>query len=149
MKQTIQTMLRIFLLVILSVFLFLGCEKADDSPIGFEIVPDTVTSTGLAYRITRRTESCTFGDDYTLEMQEKGEWLPVPYAETADMFGFNAVEHILSDSDKTTEMTADWSLLYGELRPGHYRIVKGFSYGQPNASGEKITLYAEFDIPSP
>ena len=149
MNRANPLMFRVALLLLLSLFLFLGCAKADESPVGFEIVPGTVTSTGLAYRITRRTEYCEFGYDYTLETLENGEWIPVPYAGTADIFAFNAVGLVISEPDKTKEMTENWSLLYGELAPGHYRMVKGFSYGQTYASCEKTTLYAEFDIPSP
>ena len=148
MKKAARRILCVLLLLILSVFPFPGCGKADDSPVKFEIVPGTVTSTGLAYRITRRTEYCTFGYDYTLETLENGEWIPVPYAETADMFAFDAVGLVITEPNKTKEMTADWSLLYGEPAPGHYRIVKRFSLGPPNASREWITLYAEFDLPS-
>ena len=134
--------------MLLSAFPVPGCKKADVPPVGFEIVPGSVTRTGLTCRITRGTESCTFGGDYALEREENGGWVPVPYADTADMFAFNAVEHVLAGPNVEKEISAGWELLYGALEDGHYRICKRFGYAV-SAAEEEITLYAEFDVPEP
>jgi hypothetical protein len=144
MKNAVCVILCLSLLLL---FLLPGCKKADDSPVGFEIVPGTVTSTGLTYRITPHEEGWTFGTDFSLERLDNDEWVSVPEIETDTPLIFNAVG-ISADPGQTKEMSAGWELLYGALEPGHYRICKGFLHKISSAI-EKTTLYAEFDIPSP
>ena len=133
-------------LVLLCALLLSGCR--DSAPVGFEIVPGTVTSTGLTYRITRKAGSWEFGNAFTVDRQENGEWVPVPEIESDVEFAFNAIGYELTIPGASKDMTADWLLLYGELEPGHYRIAKRFDR-KISAAREEITLYAEFDIPSP
>ena len=134
------------LLLVLFCLLPVGCAKSPDAPIGFEVLPETVTPTGLTYRITRGAENWGFGDDYALEKQENGEWVAVPIVESDIELAFNAIEHVL-DPGQQKDMTANWLLLYGELADGHYRMVKTFD-NEENGSHDRITLYAEFDIRS-
>ncbi len=131
-------------LILLFSFLFSGCQKADVTPIGFEIVPGTVTPTGLTYRITQKNEGWTFGDEFWLEKQDGEAWSPVPRIESEVEIVWNAVAYAL-DPGQSKDMNGGWSMLYGELEPGHYRIGKRF-HRKGSAATEDITLYAEFDI---
>ena len=137
----------LFLLVSLVVLpaLLSGC--GDSAPVGFKVLKDTVTPTGLTYRITRKAESWEFGEAFTVDRQENGELVPVPRVESEFEVVFNAIGYELTIPGASKDMTAGWSMLYGELEPGHYRIGKRFR--QVSAAREEITLYAEFDIPSP
>ena len=130
--------------LLLSALLFSGC--GDSAPVGFKVLKDTVTPTGLTYRITRKAESWDFGDAFTVERQENGEWAPVPRVESEFEVVFNAIGYELTFPGASKDMTAGWSMLYGELEPGHYRIGKRF-HRKVSAATEDITLYAEFDIP--
>ena len=69
-------------LVLLSVLLLSGCGKTDGGPVGFEIVPGTVTPPGLTYRITQKNEGWTFGDEFWLEKRDGEAWNPVPRIES-------------------------------------------------------------------
>ena len=130
--------------LLLSALLLSGC--GDSAPVGFKVLKDTVTPTGLTYRITRKAESWNFGDAFTVERQENGEWAPVPRVESEFEVVFNAIGYELTFPGASKDMTAGWSMLYGELEPGHYRIGKRF-HRKGSAATEDITLYAEFDIP--
>lgn len=147
MKANVRMIL--FLLVCLVVLpaLLSGCGKAGSPPVGFEIVPGTVTPTGLTYRITRKAESWEFGEGFSVDRQENGEWVPVPPVESEIEFVFTAIGYELTIPGASKDMTAGWSMLYGELEPGHYRIAKRFHH-KVSAAREEITLYAEFDIPA-
>ena len=138
----------LFLLVSLAALpaLLSGC--GDSAPVGFKVLKDTVTPTGLTYRITRKAESWEFGEAFTVDRQENGEWAPVPRVESEFEVVFNAIGYELTIPGASKDMNAGWSMLYGELEPGHYRIGKRFRR-QVSAAREEITLYAEFDIPSP
>lgn len=145
-----KTNVRIILLLLVSLVvlpaLLSGC--GDSAPIGFKVLKDTVTPSGLTYRITRKSGSWEFGNAFTVDRQENGEWVSVPKIESDMEFAFNAIGYELTVPGASKEMTAGWSLLYGELEPGHYRIAKRFHHNV-SAAREEITLYAEFDIPSP
>ena len=136
----------LFLLVSLAALpaLLSGC--GDSAPVGFKVLKDTVTPTGLTYRITRKAESWEFGEAFTVDRQENGEWVPVPRVESEFEVVFNAIGYELTIPGASKDMTAGWSMLYGELEPGHYRIGKRFHH-KVSAATEDITLYAEFDIP--
>ncbi len=129
--------------LLLSALLFSGC--GDSAPVGFKVLKDTVTPTGLTYRITRKAESWDFGDEFWLEKQGGEAWSPVPRIESEVEIVWNAVAYAL-DPGQSKDMNAGWSMLYGELEPGHYRIGKRF-HRKVSAATEDITLYAEFEIP--
>ena len=132
--------------LLLSALLLSGC--GDSAPVGFKVLKNTVTPTGLTYRITRKAESWEFGNAFTVDRQENGEWVPVPEIESDVEFAFNAIGYELTIPGASKDMTAGWSMLYGDLEPGHYRIAKRF-HRRVSAATDEITLYAEFDIPSP
>ena len=123
-----------------------GCARGDRPPVELTVVPESVTPTGLTYRVRQTAAtSWEFGYDYTLEKREGDGWTAVPYAETAGEYAFNAVGLLTPENGDAKEFGADWSMLYGELVPGRYRIGKSFD--PPHGSGlERITLYAEFEI---
>ena len=144
MKKTLCAILCLSLLLLV---LLPGCQKGDDSPVGFEIVSGTVTPTGLTYRITQKNENWDFGDEFWLEKEDGEVWSSVPRVESDVEIVWNAIAYAL-DPGQSKDMNGGWSMLYGELEPGHYRIGKEFDH-RVSAARETITLYAEFDIPSP
>ena len=145
MKTYVRKVLLLLVSLVVLSALLSGC--GDSAPVGFKVLKDTVTPTGLTYRITQKNEGWTFGDEFWLEKQDGEAWNPVPRIESEAEIVWNAVEHV-PDPGQSKDMSAGWAMLYGELEPGHYRIGKRFSR-KVSAAQEEITLYAEFDIPSP
>lgn len=80
----------------------------------------------------------TYGPEYTLEEQIDNEWveiaLDVPLT-------WNAVAFSL-ESQTTTEFVVDWTIGYGELKTGSYRLRKQVI----DADGKADSVYAEFTI---
>ena len=123
-----------------------ACARGNDSPMEVTVLPESVTPTGLTYRVRRTGESWVFGDEYAIERLADGQDEPVP--ELGNNYAFNAIGYLLDPDPPldSKEMSVDWTLLYGELPPGHYRIAKRFSPAKGGVQDE-IVLYAEFEIP--
>ncbi len=95
----------------------------------------------------------TYGEDFLLEVQEpSGEWRAVSIAIEGD-YGFNNLGYP-AEPGASRDWTVDWTWLYGELEPGHYRIVKSVlseaESEEINTAGsesyEEYFLMCEFDL---
>ncbi len=62
----------------------------------------------------------TYGTYYTLQMELDGSWYELPVMDTG--VGFEDIAYELADGQQVTE-TCDLTI-YGDLEPGHYRLVK-------------------------
>ena len=119
-------------------------EDADPAGLAIEIDPDSVTPTGLTLTV-RRTAilgEWIYGSDYTVERKADAGWEPVPVLDPHTNNAFTAEGHTLLPGG-TEVMTADWSMLYGELPPGQYRIGKR-TMRSPGTSA--VTVWAAFEI---
>lgn len=113
------------------------------------------TATGGTVTVCNESDQeIIFGEDFSLEMldQETKEWTYVPIVVDGE-WGFESIGLPVS-SQETRDWTVDWTWLYGELAPGHYRIVKGI-LSEAKAEGMrtegtgpyvKYTLSKEFEI---
>jgi hypothetical protein len=136
-------MLLALLLALLT--LLSACARGNDGPMEVTVLPESVTPTGLTYRVRRTGESWVFGDEYAIERLVDGQYEPVP--ELGNNYAFNAIGYVLNPDPPldSKEMSANWTLMYGELPPGQYRIAKRFL--PPKGSGQdELVLYAEFEI---
>ena len=60
-------------------------------------------------------------------------------------FDFNAVAYMIP-LNTDTEFNVDWKQMYGELKPGTYRLVKGFTELRENGNHNDADYWVEFVI---
>lgn len=89
-----------------------------------EVDATSVTKTGCVYTMTNNTEGdFAYDGSYGIHMEKDGKWYRVDpksaSATTADLLWL--------PSGVSEEATLDWSASYGELKKGHYRLVKNFA----------------------
>jgi hypothetical protein len=87
------------------------------------------------------SDDFSFGDYYALEYQKDDNWYVLPYAAEEDI-GFNDIAYELA-AGQTVAWHTDFSGFYGELAPGHYRIIKDV---MGDTDGEIFSFAAEFEI---
>lgn len=91
-----------------------------------EIVEGTLTNTGATIVITDLSgEDNTYSEWYRVDKLEDGKWHEIKDIVDGNA-GWHAVGHLVGEDNKLT-MEIDWKWLYGPLKNGKYRIVKGFS----------------------
>ena len=106
--------------------------------VSMTIKEGTLTSATIVIKNTSNKE-LTSGEWFRIDkLEENGEWKKVKSIN--NNYAFNAIAWVINPRGEF-EDKVDWSKLYGELKKGHYRIVKEV-YGE----GNKKLLYAEFDI---
>lgn len=82
------------------------------------------------------------GDDFTLEQKTDGGWEAVPVAVEGE-YGFHAIAYTIPN-DQITRRELDWKWLYGELKPGRYRLGKKITDFRKTGDYDNYTLYGEF-----
>ncbi|MDE6261454.1 MAG: M56 family metallopeptidase [Oscillospiraceae bacterium] len=106
----------------------------------------TATPTWLECFIENDTrKELLFGEDYSLQVEDSGVWRDVEEETPMD---FVAVAHALGGSKSriaSISFPVDVGSRYGELPPGHYRILKE-AHLERELGREAITLSAEFEI---
>ena len=108
-----------------------------------EVKEDTRTSKGATFIIINTTdEEYIYGQPYIIEKLEDGNWkeLDIPSPLT-----WNAIAYSLKAGEKK-EININWSLGYGELKSGTYRLVKNDIRKSNSPDSRAYTAYAEFDI---
>lgn len=104
-----------------------------------EVAKQEVLPTELTYTITNHSEKdLNYGRDYCLQTEKDGKWYQVvPGQEVAI-----TLELLWVPAGSVQKDKVNWEYFYGELKPGHYRIIK------PVSDGEKRHMLAgEFMIP--
>ena len=148
-----------FLLCAAILLVFAGCAEktpplgdisslVPDVPpnITMEVVPDTVTPTGLTLSMEIRNTELISGNlnDFHLEYFQDGQW----YIIETGLFNNTTEAMIFSGGQRTFNI--HWSQIYGTLPAGHYRFVKSFTTVVPDGDtgpSQSLHLTAEFDIP--
>lgn len=144
--------------ILLCIFLLTGCSgKADVMPhekdptsivpesqgkAWMELTESTLAPSGMEYTVHNDGgQYLTYGEDFTLQVEDNGNWYEL-IANTSENFAFSAIGYEL-DGVISTEKTQDlnWTNIYGELLPGHYRLVKNMLQGY-----NEISLTLEFEI---
>lgn len=126
----------------------------EDNLDGVELAVKDVSESGAVVVVHNSSDyPITYGEDFLLEVRESsGEWRAVPIAAEGN-YGFNDLGYP-AECGTSREWTVDWAWLYGELKPGHYRIVKSIlseakSEGMETlGSGSYVEyfLMCEFDL---
>lgn len=126
--------------------------KTDESPkqrsvgsVYMEVKEDTRTSKGATFIIKNTTdEEYAYGPTYTIEKFENQAWTEIDTL-TGDPLSWNAIAYTLKANEEK-ELNIDWSLGYGELKSGTYRLVKSDIRKSNSPESRTYSVYAEFDI---
>ena len=118
---------------------------------GLTLTAQDVTATGLTLVCAQSGGESVGGLQteswFTLERLEDEKWHSVPYADgiDADRVGWTA-EVWLIPQENTVSWSVDWSVLYGELPAGTYRIGKNYTDYRGTGDYDRATLYTEFTV---
>ena len=120
-------------------------EQKNDGSVLIEIKEDTRTTKGATFIIKNATdEEYAYGPTYTIEKFENQTWKEIDTL-TGDPLTWNSIVYSLKAHDEK-EFIIDWSLGYGELKSGTYRLVKSDLRKSKSSDSRTYTIYAEFDI---
>lgn len=113
----------------------------ESKKISMTIKENTITTKGATIIIgDTNEEKQMFGEDYRIDVFENGKWREADIIVNGN-YAWNSIGYTVGETG-IMEMKINWEWLYGELKPGHYRIVKSIM--------PKLYLYeyfsAEFDI---
>lgn len=125
-------------------------ENSRIEKLGLSLVVTECTNTGATLVFRQNggspTGELTFGEVYSIERWEDGEWGDVPVVITGN-YAFNMPAYIIPlGGDR--EFQVDWEWLYGELDPGEYRIRKDVDDFRKSGDYDVYVIYAYFDIDS-
>jgi len=131
--------------------------RPKDIPVGDEEFPNwgltlsvkDVTPSGLTLVCTQSggeiTGELITGESYYLMKvkNKKGKYLS--NVRGGSDFDFNAVAYMIP-LNTDTEFNVDWKQMYGELKPGTYRLVKEFTEYRENGNHNDADYWVEFVI---
>ena len=110
-----------------------------------QVKEDTRTSKGATFLIKNTTdEEYAYGPTYTIEKYENHTWKEIDTL-TGEPLTWNSIVYSLK-SHEEKEFIIDWSLGYGELKSGTYRLVKSDLRKAKSPESRSYCVYAEFDI---
>ena len=118
----------------------------NDWGVSFRVAADRLSSTGSDisfYQMEFGKGNLFTTDEYWIEKYTDGTWEQVPTVTTPNWEGKG---YGVAKMNSTYEYL-DWSLLYGQLEPGLYRMGKRFeNRGQEGNGVTRLPAYAEFTI---
>lgn len=119
-----------------------NCELySKDKEVSILLKRNTLSSTGATFIIKNNTDKdYSYGPEYRIEKEENKEWQELDTL-TGNPLTWNTIISSLKGKEEK-EIIIDWSLGYGELKKGNYRLVK--SIYQDNL--KKINVNTEFRI---
>ncbi len=109
---------------------------------------NTITNEGATFILKNHTDDeYWYGPEYHIEKKENGKWKEIDTL-TGDPLTWNAIAYTLKANEEK-ELYIDWSIGYGELESGEYRLIKNTfrEKDRPIDESKKLNLYAEFKIP--
>lgn len=92
-----------------------------------ELVEDSLTASGLEYTVHNENSGrqLTFGEDFCLQVAEDGNWYDLELQNGGEGPCFTAIGYeVDGGQDTESSHTLNWAYAYGELPPGHYRMLK-------------------------
>ena len=120
-------------------------EQKNAGNITLEVKEYTRTSKGAAFIIKNTTdEEYSYGPQYTIEKNENRTWKEIETL-TGEPLTWNSVIYTIKSKEEK-ELYIDWSLEYGKLKSGTYRLVKHDFRKSFTQESRTYTVYAEFDI---
>lgn len=133
-----------FISIIKTISIIQNNEKKD---ISLSVKNKTITSKGATFILKNNTDKeYWYGPDYIVEKNENEKWQEVKTI-TGEPLVWNAVAYTLKPNEEK-EINIDWSLGYGKLDNGQYRLVKTTfkEEDRPIDDSKILHLYAEFEI---
>lgn len=117
--------------------------KIDDlDGVSMRIKEGTLTKEGATLVIKDvSSRNNMYGEEYRIDKKINGEWIELDVIVTGN-YGFTSIGYTVGGDNKL-ELDVNWKWLYGELKPGEYRIVKSTS--EPG-EGTQHYITAEFVI---
>ncbi len=108
------------------------------------IKDNTLTNNGCKVIITdtEKEEIHTYGNGYRIDKKENNKWV---YMKPKKDIGFTMNGYRVKEDNKL-EMDINWSNVYGNLKPGHYRLVKSAAIQMNNQYKGDGVVYTEFTI---
>lgn len=106
-----------------------------------EIKKDSLSKTGATIIITDYNNYNIYGSDYRIDKKIDNNWQELAVIIKGN-YAWNSIGYSKDKNNKLT-FNINWENLYGELKPGEYRIVKSL-YDQKNKENHHITV--EFEI---
>ena len=131
MRKRVIVICRVLVVCIIGVIVIslLKSNEAEFNPVDnvtMEIVGGTLTNTGATIVITDLSgEDNTYSEWYRVDKLEDGKWYELEDIVNGNV-GWHSVGRSVGEDNKLT-MEINWEWLYGPLKNGKYRIVKGFS----------------------
>lgn len=126
-----KKILMIFTLCVLGIGL-VGCRKQilknedvlePSDKVSISIKENTLTNNGATIIIKNNSDDIyVYGPEYIIQTKKDGNWIEVETI-TGDPLAWNSIAYILKANEEK-ELNIDWSLGYGELTSGQYRLVK-------------------------
>lgn len=96
-------------------------EKRTLDKVTMEIKEGTLTRKGATIIIKdKNTNPYTYGKYYRIDKKENGEWKKLE--PIIDNYAFEEIAYLSKNG--ILEMKHDWSIIYGSLDNGEYRLVK-------------------------
>ena len=118
-------------------------EKSVLEDVLLNIKIDTLKSSGATFVLKNNTDrEFWYGPEYEVEKYVEGKWQAIGTL-NGEPLVWNTVVDSLNKNEEV-EMIIDWSLGYGKLSNGKYRLLK--SVIQKDDASVIIKLYAEFEI---
>ena len=120
-------------------------EQKNVGSILLEVKENTRTSKGASFVIKNTTdEEYAYGPTYNIEKLENQTWKEIDTL-TGEPLTWNSIVYSIK-SHEEKEFIIDWSLGYGELKSGTYRLVKSDLRKANSSESRSYSVYAEFDI---
>lgn len=119
--------------------------ESEKNIVSLKVDKTTITTKGAKFILNNNSdEEYTYGASYRVDVNENGIWKEAPlYALIAwDETAFSL------KANTNNEINIDWTIGYGELKAGKYRLAKKVfkSSDVPIKENKTIEIYAEFDI---
>ena len=106
---------------------------------------ETLSSKGATFILKNNTDNeYWYGPDYYIEIKKDGQWVEIQLEQP---LVWNSIAYKLNASEEK-EINIDWSIGYGELSKGQYRLVKKAVKEEDKSFDDSkfVYLYAEFEI---
>ncbi|MDR2655817.1 MAG: hypothetical protein LBC56_07115 [Oscillospiraceae bacterium] len=121
-------------------------RKVNDlSGVAMSVKKGTAKPAGAEVSLANANEKdCISGEFFAVERKYGDGWAIIDTLPAGDI-AWRDIAYIIPGGG-LLEMPIDWNYLYGELKPGRYRIVKEFYYTSGDGQPDRYYLTAEFKI---
>ena len=117
----------------------------DTKELILNVKSNTLTNKGATFILKNNSaDEYSYDDPYIIEKLENGNWKELDTL-TGNPLSWNDMLHNLKPHEER-EIKIDWSLGYGELKSGTYRLVKSNLRKANSPESRLYSFYVEFDI---